>query len=86
MASYSVATTKDHLSELIDKALAGEEVVITRRGKATVRLVPDLMVPPRKDVRAATERLRVQLAKLPPIRTGIPYDRFYEWLYEDEGA
>lgn len=38
MANYSVATTKDNLSSLIDKALAGEEVVITRHGKPTVEL------------------------------------------------
>ena len=38
MASYSVATTRDNLSSLIDKAMAGEEVVITRHGKPTVFL------------------------------------------------
>ncbi len=38
MAHYSVATTKDKLSSLIDKALAGEEVVITRHGKPVVRM------------------------------------------------
>jgi prevent-host-death family protein len=38
MARYSVATTKNNLSSLIDKALAGEEVVITRHGKPTVLL------------------------------------------------
>ncbi len=38
MPNYSVATTKDKLSSLIDKALAGEEVVITRHGKPTVEL------------------------------------------------
>jgi len=38
MARYSVATTKDNLSSLIDKALAGEEVVITRHGKDVVKL------------------------------------------------
>lgn len=38
MPHYSVATTKDNLSSLIDKALAGEEVVITRHGKPTVAL------------------------------------------------
>lgn len=40
MARYSVATTKDKLSSLIDKALAGEEVIITRHGTATVELKP----------------------------------------------
>ena len=86
MANYSVADTKDNLSALIDKALAGEEVVITRRGKPTVRMVADQEARPVKDVRAATERLRVHLAALPPIKTDIPYDRFYEWFYEDEEA
>ena len=38
MPSYSVAATKDNLSSLIDKALAGEQVVITRHGKAVVEL------------------------------------------------
>ena len=84
MASYSVATTKDKLSALIDRALAGEEVVITRRGKATVRLVPDATQAPKKDVRGATERLRERLIQLPPIKAEIPYHRFYDWLYEEE--
>jgi prevent-host-death family protein len=38
MAHYSVAKTRDNLSSLIDKALAGEEVVITRHGKPAVAL------------------------------------------------
>ena len=38
MPQYSVATTKDKLSSLIDKALAGEEVIVTRHGKPTVAL------------------------------------------------
>lgn len=38
MPNYSVATTKDKLASLIDKALAGEEVVITRHGKPTAKL------------------------------------------------
>ena len=38
MAKYSVATTRNNLSSLIDKAVAGEEVIITRHGKPTVAL------------------------------------------------
>jgi antitoxin (DNA-binding transcriptional repressor) of toxin-antitoxin stability system len=38
MARYSVAEAKNGLPRLIDKALSGEEVVITRHGKATVEL------------------------------------------------
>lgn len=84
MASYSVAATKDNLSALIDKALAGEEVVITRRGKATVRMVPDTSLAPGKDVRMAMIDLQEWRKTQLPIATGIPYERFREWLAEDD--
>jgi len=32
---------KTHLSQLVERALAGEEVILTRRGKPAVRLVPE---------------------------------------------
>jgi prevent-host-death family protein len=38
MPRYSVAQAKDRLSELISRAEAGEEVVITRRGEPVVEL------------------------------------------------
>ncbi len=40
MTAYSVADAKNRLPSLIDKALHGEEVVITRRGKPVVELRP----------------------------------------------
>ena len=40
MSSYSVAHAKEQLSKLIDEALAGETVVITRHGKPVVELRP----------------------------------------------
>ncbi|MBI2312895.1 MAG: type II toxin-antitoxin system prevent-host-death family antitoxin [Betaproteobacteria bacterium] len=36
--AVSVADAKAHLSELLDRVEAGEEVVITRRGQAVARL------------------------------------------------
>ncbi|HEY3909302.1 MAG TPA: type II toxin-antitoxin system prevent-host-death family antitoxin [Stellaceae bacterium] len=42
MTAYSVADAKNRLPRLIDKALAGEEVIITRRGKPVVELRPAL--------------------------------------------
>ena len=36
----SVYEAKSKLSQMINKALEGEEVVITRNGKETVKLVP----------------------------------------------
>ena len=40
MTTYSVADAKNRLPSLIDKALCGEEVIITRRGKPVVELRP----------------------------------------------
>jgi prevent-host-death family protein len=52
MSSYSVADAGNRLPSLIDKALAGEEVVITRDGKPVVELRPaDRAIP--RDIAAA---------------------------------
>jgi len=40
MAKHSVADAKNKLSELIDRALDGEGVVITRHGRPVVELKP----------------------------------------------
>ena len=38
MTDYSIAEAKNNLPKLVDRALAGEEVTITRRGKPVARL------------------------------------------------
>ena len=45
MSTHSVAEAKNQLSRLIDRALNGEGVVITRRGKPVIELRP---IPPDK--------------------------------------
>ena len=40
MQTTNVADAKAHLSKLIEKALAGEEVIISKHGKPMVKLVP----------------------------------------------
>jgi len=40
MSRYSVAETKNSLSSLLDKAAAGEEVVITKHGKPVAEIKP----------------------------------------------
>ena len=65
MPHYSVATSKDKLSSLIDRALAGEEVVITRHGKPTVEL---RVVPPEREKLSKAEiyeRMRQLRASMP---------------------
>jgi prevent-host-death family protein len=41
MTHYSVAEARNNLPRLLDRMLAGEEVVITRRGKPIARLAPE---------------------------------------------
>lgn len=49
MKPVGIYEARASLSRLIERALAGEEVVITRRGKPAVRLVPVAeALPPRK--------------------------------------
>ena len=57
MGTYSVAEAKDHLSKLIDRALSGEGVVITRRGEPMVELKP-VRPAPRPITEADLEWLR----------------------------
>jgi prevent-host-death family protein len=44
----NIAEAKAKLSELLDRALAGEEIVIARAGKPLARLVPVTPLAPRK--------------------------------------
>lgn len=58
MRSISLAEAKAHLSELVERAAAGDPVSITRRGKAVARLMaaelPRKRVDP-KSLRAITD-------------------------------
>ncbi|MBK5959941.1 hypothetical protein CCR97_17275 [Rhodoplanes elegans] len=40
MSTHSVVEAKNQLSDLIDRALRGEDVVITRHGRPVARLAP----------------------------------------------
>lgn len=47
MRTMTLAETKAHLSAVVDKVQAGDEVVITRRGHPVARIVPDRSGPDR---------------------------------------
>ena len=64
MDSINLADAKARLSELIDRAAAGEVVCITRRGKPVAQIVP--APPPRKRIDPAV--LRSVTAKMPSGR------------------
>ena len=40
MTTHNVADAKAHLSQLLESAMRGEEVIVARAGKPLVRLVP----------------------------------------------
>ena len=58
MSTYSVAEAKAGLPSLIKRAMAGEEVIITRHGKPVAEIRPASIVNPAGQA-AALERLRL---------------------------
>jgi len=57
MSSVGVFEAKAKLSELIDQALAGKDVVITRHGRPVARIVAEKAAGA-KDVKAAIAEIR----------------------------
>jgi prevent-host-death family protein len=79
----SVTAAKGQLTELVRRAEAGDEVVLTRHGHAAVRLVPVRAALDRKSRRALLETARVSgssKAKSGPIAA-----RSQDFLYGDDG-
>ncbi|QNM97812.1 type II toxin-antitoxin system Phd/YefM family antitoxin [Chitinimonas koreensis] len=48
MLTANMHDAKSQLSNLVERALAGEEVLIARNGRAVVRLVPVEQIGPRR--------------------------------------
>lgn len=68
MSEHSVAEAKNQLSKLIDRALRGEGVVITRRGQPVVELRP-VRPAPRPITEADIEWLSARLVGRTPAKT-----------------
>jgi prevent-host-death family protein len=66
MSTHSVAEAKNKLPELIDRALAGEGIVITRHGRPVVELRP-IQKQPGPITDEALAWLAAQRAKLPRL-------------------
>lgn len=49
MTIHNVAEAKAHLSQLLEAALKGEDVIVARAGKPLVRLVP-VNAPPAREL------------------------------------
>jgi len=79
----SVSEAKGQLTDLVRRAEAGDDVVLTRHGHAAVRLVPVTVALDRKSRRALLEAARVSgfaKAKSGPIAA-----RSQDFLYGDDG-
>lgn len=61
MTTMNIAEAKSKLSELVARAEAGEEVVISRNGKPRVRLQPVEAVPRREPVLGAWDHLGIRV-------------------------
>ena len=81
MASYSVADAKKRLLSLIDKALEGEQVVITRHGKPVAELRPRRQID-RKVALAKTEWLLSRTHRRPGVR--ITSVELLDLMYEQD--
>lgn len=78
-----VSEAKAQLTDLIRRAEAGDEVILTRRGHAAVRLVPVKAVGTRKSRRALLDALRAEAsAKATP---GPRAARSQDFLYGGDG-
>ena len=79
----SVTEAKGQLTELVRRAEAGEDVVLTRHGQAAVRLVPVGRAPDRASRRALLTSVRTAAAA--KAASGPGAARSQDFLYDTEG-
>ena len=84
MATVSVYHARAEFSRLIERALDGEEIVITRRGKPAVRLVPVEEPRPHRKPGALKGKLELPESFFDPLPDDI-IDAFYNSkIFPDE--
>ncbi|MGE0424461.1 MAG: type II toxin-antitoxin system Phd/YefM family antitoxin [Reyranellaceae bacterium] len=79
----SVTEAKGQLTDLVRRAEAGEEVILTRHGHPAVRLVPLKPATDRTSRRALIEA--VQASAAAKATTGPNAARSQDFLYDDDG-
>jgi prevent-host-death family protein len=79
----SVAEAASQLTELVRRAEAGEEVILTRHGHAAVRLVPINAMPDAKSRKALLEAVRASAAA--KATAGPSAARSQDFLYGNDG-
>jgi prevent-host-death family protein len=79
----SVTEAKGQLTELVRRAEAGDEVILTRHGQEAVRLVPVIPTADPKARRALLEAIRSAGAS--KAKPGPGAARSQDFLYGDDG-
>jgi prevent-host-death family protein len=79
----SVSEAKAQLTDLVKRAEAGDEVILTRRGQDVVRLVPICAVRDAADRRALMERVRASASGL--ASPGPDAAGSQDFLYGEDG-
>jgi prevent-host-death family protein len=77
MAAVSAREANQQFSKLLQRAVAGEEVVITRRGKPVAKLVPVT------HGRADADREREIAAFIAHLREGVPGGKIVDWTRDE---
>jgi prevent-host-death family protein len=79
----SVTEAKGQLTELVRRAEAGDEVILTRHGHPAVQLVPVKAIPSRESRRALLSAVRASCAA--KAVAGPSAARSQDFLYGDDG-
>lgn len=77
----SVTDAKGKLTDLVRRAEAGDEVILTRHGHPAIRMVPVVRKPRRED----RERLLDELQGAGRKDFGADAAHAADWLYDDNG-
>ena len=77
----SVTDAKGQLTDLVRRAEAGDEVILTRHGQPAVRLVPIHARPDAEARRALLDMVRTQAR----ASAGAGAARSQDYLYDDSG-
>jgi prevent-host-death family protein len=80
-----VSEAKGQLTELVRRAEAGEDVVLTRHGLAAVKLVPVRAKPTPEEKAEVLERIWKSAAKNKDARRGPSAARSQDFLYDKHG-
>jgi prevent-host-death family protein len=79
----SVSDAKGQLTELVRRAEAGDEVILTRHGQPAVRLAPIKAVPDLQARRKVIEAIRISAAR--KLTAGATAARSQDFLYDEDG-